>query len=78
MKGRAVTSPYLSIAQTAAHFGVSYTTIRKQRGIFAALRIVPVNGRKLVVREDVEALDAQLQQPAQPASDGLRLVRKRA
>ncbi len=76
MKGKTTASPYMSVATVAAFFGVSASSIYKARGIFAALRFVPINDRRMVLRASVEALDVQLQQPA--ASDGLRLVKKRA
>jgi hypothetical protein len=86
MKGKTTASPYLSVAEVAAHFHVSVATIRQRRGLFAELqhvRTAPAGarGRVLIVRASVEALDARLQQPTQPAqsaSDGLRLVKKRA
>lgn len=74
MKHKQAASPYMTIAETASYFRVSTTSIYKGRGVFAALRIVPVNGRKLVLRSSVEKLDRQLQQPAEV----LRLVKKPA
>ena len=40
---------------------MSVTTSYRGRGIFADLRLVPVNGRRMVMRADVEALDSELE-----------------
>lgn len=70
--------PYMTIKEAARTFGVSYTSVYRSRGVFAALRKVSINGSLRVMREDVEALDRQLKQSAiaaNPDAASLRNVR---
>ena len=71
-------SPYMTVAEAASHFRVSQTSIYKARGIFADLRVVEINGRRMVFRSEVEALDRELERRATLPKDRLRLVKKRA
>lgn len=60
---------FMSLQATAAHFGVSDTSIRLHRGLFVALRHVPINGRHMVVKEDVLALSRRLEREAMSADE---------
>lgn len=78
MKSKALPPLYLSVAATAAHFGVSASSVYKGLGVFGDLRVVQINGRRMVLRADVEALDRALEKQARPARDKLRLVEKKS
>jgi hypothetical protein len=73
-------SPYMSVGEVAAHFRVSQTSIYRARGVFADLRVVEINGRRMVFRSDVEALDRELAHRAVLPKERARLrpVKKRA
>jgi hypothetical protein len=72
----------MSLRETARHFRVSESANRKRCGVFALLRITTTDlepgrkrGRKLVMRESVERIDAILEERV-PSS--LRLAKKSA
>lgn len=67
----------MTVAEAAAHFRVSQTSIYKARGVFADLRVVEINGRRMVFRSDVEALDRELEKRAKLPKERLRLVKKK-
>jgi len=78
-------SPYLTLKETARHFRVDESTIRKGCGVFALLRLTTTDlepgrkrGRKLVMRESVERVDTILEERAAAAAGTLRLAKKRA
>jgi hypothetical protein len=80
-----VGSPYMSLREVARHFRVDESTVRKGCGVFALLRITSTDlepgrkrGRKLVIRESVERVDAILEERAAAATAPLRLAKKRA
>jgi hypothetical protein len=77
MKGKTLPPLYLSVAATAAHFGVSASSVYKGLGVFGNLRVVQLNGRRMILLADVEALDHTLEKQARPAKDRLRLVKRR-
>jgi hypothetical protein len=56
------------------HLCFRIPSIYKARGIFADLRVVPINGRRMVYRSEVEALDRALEKKAHKPGDALRLV----
>jgi hypothetical protein len=79
---KAKPSPYMTLKEAARHFRVDESTIRKGCGVFALLRITTTDlapsrkrGRKLVMRESVERVDAILEKRAAAASDSLKLVK---
>lgn len=53
-------SQWMTLQETADHFRVSETTIRKQRPPFDTLRHRKVGGRTLIPRADVEKLDSRI------------------
>jgi hypothetical protein len=56
---------WMSIAEVAAHFRVSETTVSRGLGVFARLRRVRLTERRIVfVRTDVERLDRQMESAA--------------
>jgi transposase len=78
-------SPYMTLKEAARHFRVSESSIRKGCGVFAMLRITTTDlepgrkrGRKLVLRESVERVDALLQERAAASAAPLRLAKKSA
>ena len=64
-----VQSPYMTIQEVADLFRVSYTSVYRSRGVFARLRRVAINGRVMILREDVEALDRQLRASARAVEE---------
>ena len=78
-------SPYMTLREVAGHFRVDESTIRKGCGVFALLRVVTTDlepgrkrGRKLVMRESVECVDAILEERAASSAAPLRLAKKSA
>lgn len=78
-------SPYMSLREVARHFRVDESTIRKGCGVFALLRVTATDlepgrkrGRKLVLRESVERVDAILEERAAAAASPIRLAKRRA
>ncbi|MDT5270323.1 MAG: hypothetical protein QOH49_2509 [Acidobacteriota bacterium] len=77
-------SPYMTLKETARHYRVDESTIRKGCGVFALLRVTTTDlepgrkrGRKLVMRESVERVDTILAERA-PVPSSLRLAKKSA
>ena len=75
-------SPYMTLREVARHFRVDESTIRKGCGLFSILRMTTTDlepgrtrGRKLVMRESVERVDAILEKRAAAAPDSLKLVK---
>lgn len=60
VKAMPTESPFLSIAECAAYFRVSETTIRNARGDFAGIAHVHTGKRHLVTRESVEEVAARM------------------
>lgn len=78
-------SPYMTLKETARHFRVDESTIRKGCGVFALLRITTTDlepggkrGRKLVLRDSVERVDAILEERTSASAAPLRLAKKSA
>jgi hypothetical protein len=78
-------SPYMTLKEAARHFRVDESTIRKGCGVFALLRLTTTDlepgrkrGRRLVMRESVERVDAILEERSAAAAGTLRLAKKRA
>ncbi len=59
----------MTIKEVADYFRVSYTSAYRSRGVFASLRKVPINGRVMILRDDVEALDRLLQASARAVEE---------
>jgi hypothetical protein len=59
-----ISSPYMTLKETAEFFRVSETSVRRSRGVFAKLRRTTLNKRTLIYRESVEALAAELNRNA--------------
>ena len=62
-------SPYMSVKEVAAHYGVGETSVRRSRGDLGELKRVKMGKRILIMRASVEALDRKLARIAKAASD---------
>ena len=62
---------WATFREIAEHFGVSETTVRLGRGVFATLRRVPLTGDCVrVPRADFEKLDRDMERAAVALDDG--------
>lgn len=64
-------SPFMSIAEAAAYFRVSESTIRNARDDFARLAHVHVGRRHLVTRESVEQVGADILRRAKSVEEAV-------
>jgi hypothetical protein len=71
-------SPFLSIAEAAAFFRVSETTIRNCKGDFARIAHVHVGKRHLVTRESVERVATDILKRAQSVEDAVSTAMEKA
>lgn len=81
MKDQATTKPerkpstkFMTLAQVAAHYCTSETSVRLGRSEFAQLGKCKLGRRTLVLRSSVEELDRQLERQAKAPHDALRRI----
>lgn len=74
---RQPSAKYMTLQQSADHYQVDESTIRKGLSVFGRLRLVPTGRRTLVLRSSVERLDRELERSALRA-DGVAELEARA